>query len=146
MTGTAVVDASLAVQWVLNEPYTTEAIALLTEWERNQVIRVVPCWFAAETAAVLYRRVRLGHLSLADARWALDAVLAAVTTISDSSPIAHRATEIALNLNQSRPYDALYAALAEQYACELWTADERFYNAASSAYPWVRWIGTFHRT
>lgn len=145
MSGTAVVDASLAVQWVLDEPYTAEAIALLTEWERDQIARVVPCWFAAETAAVLHRRVRLGQLSLADARQALEDVLAAVTIVSDSAPIANRAIEIALSLNQSRPYDALYAALAERYACALWTADERFYNAASPAYRWVRWIGSFRR-
>lgn len=36
-----------------------------------------------------------------------------------------------------------YLALAEALDCELWTADERFYRAASSGHTRVRWIGSF---
>ena len=39
--------------------------------------------------------------------------------------------------------DAHYLALAESVNCELWTADERFYRAASPTVDNVRWVGDF---
>jgi predicted nucleic acid-binding protein len=38
-------------------------------------------------------------------------------------------------------YDCHYLALAERYECELWTGDERLYNAVGAKLPWVKWIG-----
>jgi predicted nucleic acid-binding protein len=143
LSETAVVDASLAAKWVIDEPHSDAALILLAEWDRTQTDRIVPCWFAAELAAVLFRRIRLGDLSVSQSRIALDRVLSAVTMVPESAPIAHRAVEIAVRLNQSRPYDSLYVALAEEHACDLWTADQRFFNAARGPYPWVRWIGEY---
>ena len=40
-------------------------------------------------------------------------------------------------------YDAHYLALAESFDCELGTADERFYRAASPRVDNVRWLGEF---
>ena len=40
-------------------------------------------------------------------------------------------------------YDAHYLALAESFGCELWTAAERFYRAASPSIDNVRWLGEF---
>ncbi len=41
----------------------------------------------------------------------------------------------ASQLKQNAAYDAHYLALAESFGCELWTADERFYRAATR---WLR--------
>jgi len=141
VNGAVVVDASVAVQWVIDDPHTAETIALLTEWERQQVRRLVPCWFAAEVAGALYKRTRRGDLTLAEAHRALADVLAAVTLQHDDCTTTARAMAIAMLLGQSRPYDAQYAALAEREGCELWTADERFYHSAHAAFPFVHWIG-----
>jgi predicted nucleic acid-binding protein len=27
--------------------------------------------------------------------------------------------------------------------CELWTADERLYNAVKDELPWVKWLGNY---
>jgi hypothetical protein len=32
-------------------------------------------------------------------------------------------------------------ALAETFACELWTADQRLVNAVYQAFGWVKWLG-----
>jgi predicted nucleic acid-binding protein len=146
MSGVVVVDASLAVAWVIEERFTAEARALLIDWEQQQVQRTVPCWFACEVGSALYRRRRRGELTQAAVRRAIADVLAAVTPQMDAPTTVFRAIEIADRLNQPRPYDAQYAALAEAEGCEFWTADERFYNAARRAYPWVRWVGDYHVT
>ena len=39
--------------------------------------------------------------------------------------------------------DAHYLALAKSVGCELWTADERSYRAASPGIDNVHWIGEF---
>jgi predicted nucleic acid-binding protein len=142
VSGVVVVDASLAVAWVLPEPATEQARARLIEWERREVQRLVPCWFACEVASALYKRRRGGEITLADAERALGDVLAAVTAQTDLGRTAARALALAERLNQRHAYDSHYAALAEREGCELWTADERFFNAAHRLCPWVRWVGS----
>ena len=50
---------------------------------------------------------------------------------------------MALAVKWRRPsiYDCLYAALADLKNCELWTADERFFNAVKDDFPLVRLLG-----
>ena len=50
---------------------------------------------------------------------------------------------MARQLNQNAAYDAHYLALAQSVGCDLWTADERFYRAASPSIENVRWLGEF---
>ena len=54
-----------------------------------------------------------------------------------------RALQLASQIKQNAAYDAHYLALAESFGCELWTADERFYRAASPSIDSVRWLGEF---
>lgn len=141
MSGSVVVDASLALKWVMNEPYTAEAAYLRSGWDQTGIDCIAPAWFAAEVANVTYRRVFAGLLSMSDAQASVTDVLAAVATQDSDAPLVLRAMEIAAAAGRSAVYDALYAALAEQRGCDLWTADERFYNAARSLSPFVHWVG-----
>ncbi len=52
-----------------------------------------------------------------------------------------RAIGLAAELRQNAVYDAHYRALAEALDCELWTADQRFYQAAADGFPKVHFIG-----
>ena len=52
-----VIDASVAVKWVLNEPRTDAALALGNEQ------LVAPALWLAEAANALWRHVRLGDLT-----------------------------------------------------------------------------------
>lgn len=137
-----VVDASLAMAWVLQEAHTTPARARLLQWERAGVTRLAPALFAAETASACRRHLAGGLLpDLAAAGRALAGVLVAVTIQPDDGLLAQRALEIATAIGAGRAYDSLYVAFAERLGLELWTGDQRLYNAAHSIFPRVRWVG-----
>jgi predicted nucleic acid-binding protein len=44
-------------------------------------------------------------------------------------------------LDRPRSYDTAYLALARLLQCELWTADQKFYNAVKDKAIEVKWIG-----
>lgn len=56
MSGQVVIDASLAVAWVVEEDAMAGALAPLEAWENQRVRRLAPCWFACEVGAALYLR------------------------------------------------------------------------------------------
>lgn len=136
-----VADASLMVKLVLAERHTAEARALFRAWEQRNIRILAPSWFACEVANVLYQRRRRGQLTLQAAKLALRGILVEVVLTPENALLAERALEMAEDLGLPAPYDTQYAALAESEACELWTADERFWNAARGRFPWVRWLG-----
>jgi predicted nucleic acid-binding protein len=141
MNGRVVVDASLAIKWVIDEPYTDEARSLLIDWEQRVVDRIVPVLFLSEINTPLLRRRRDESLSMADVELARVDVLAAVMVVAEDADLAARALAIADHLALWNGYDSLYAALAERERCEYWTCDERFWNVAREFYPWVPWVG-----
>ena len=136
-----VVDASLAVNWVLEEDQTAEARATLHEWQTRGARRIVLSWFGCEVANVLYKRVRKRALSVLDAQIAIDALLQDVTVHDVEPDVSKRALEIAYQLGNPASYDAHYVALAECLGCEIWTADERFWNSAGAGFSFLKWIG-----
>jgi len=147
MSDVVVVDTSIAVKWVVTEPDTPVALALVAEWNRNGVDLVAPALFASEITNVLYKRVRKGELTVAEAGVRLRQVFLAVPAL-DFSPdpavnlaLSMRALELARQHGLPATYDAHYLALAEREGCEYWTADERLWNAVRAPLPWVRWLG-----
>jgi predicted nucleic acid-binding protein len=136
-----VVDAGLALKWVLAEDFTAEARALLAEWEQHDTHRLVPSWFACEVGNVLVQRVRGGKLTIPQAQLAVRGLLAEVETRDSEPAVTVRALEIADELGVNASYDAQYVARAELQGCELWTADERFWRIANPRFAFVRWIG-----
>ena len=138
-----VVDASLASMWVLREPHSALALALAAEWARAGVEAIAPCFMVAEVTSALYKRVRRGELALEDARRALDVVLGFGVRLDEEPELHRRALVLAHRLDRPTPYDAHCLALAELRGWELWTGDERLYNAVRAALPWVRWVGAY---
>ncbi|MGI8553362.1 MAG: type II toxin-antitoxin system VapC family toxin [Dehalococcoidia bacterium] len=142
VTDIAVVDASLAVKWVLTEPYTSEAIALHDEWDRGGVRLLVPPLLTYEATNVVHQRVRRRQFTDAQAHRALAALISLVGPyVRYVLGLETRALEFARHFSLSATYDSQYLALAESADCEFWTADERLWNAVSGALSWVHWIG-----
>ena len=145
MNGYVVVDASLAMKWVLREPYTEEALALAEEWAAAGIRPSAPCLLLVEATNVLHRRAMLGHISLSQARELLAGLLDMGIEIRESPQIHFRAMELAQELQKAAVYDTHYLALADILECDLWTADERFFNSVKERQPRIRWLGEFKK-
>ena len=138
---TVVVDASLAIKWILDEPRSREARELLADWTEAEVGMLAPELLAWEIGRALYERIIRGELSIPEGREALQAVLeTGPELISDISSYG-RALQLASMLAQTSLNEACYLALAEHENCECWTADERLWRNVSDSMPWVKWIG-----
>lgn len=143
LTEPVVVDASLAVKWVFREPYSDEAAALLSECRRLDRRIMAPRLLAYEATRVCHKRVRSGEMSLGAATEALRAPLGLLPKLEADDALHFRAIGLAARLGMSTTYDAHYLALAEREECELWTADERLWNAVNRTLSYVRWIGEY---
>ncbi len=140
-----VVDASLAVKWVVREADTNTADELALAWERAGVTRVAPYLMPIEVANAIFRRVRQGLISLDSVGSHVSRLFDLGFELQQPSELHLWAIELASHLRQGAVYDCHYLALAELLDCEFWTADERFYNTVSLAYPRVRLLSTFTR-
>jgi len=122
---TVVVDASVALKWVIEEDGSQAAQALIAEHPL-----AAPDLLAVECANVLWAKARRGILSRDLARTALDAILATPVRLLPSAPYAAAAQTIAFDLDQTA-YDSLYLAVALADHATFITADESFAAAAS---------------
>jgi predicted nucleic acid-binding protein len=129
-----VVDCSVVVKWKIpTEDHAAAAEALLGDWEHQVVDVSVPKHFPSEVISAFLRAFRRGRITADEAREAIRDLLALPFVFCDVTAIADRAFAIA-HQHQQRAYDCLYVALAERDGVELWTGDERLYNALHAQY------------
>ncbi|HZW32295.1 MAG TPA: type II toxin-antitoxin system VapC family toxin [Isosphaeraceae bacterium] len=129
-----VLDASIALKWVLSEPDAAKARQLRDDF-RNAVHELIaPDSFTVEIAHALTKAQRRGMIPDAWALWA--DVMTTVPHLFPAHPMTPRAIQIA---TQARigVYDCLYVALAEREGCELVTADARLLNSLQPTYPFL---------
>ena len=123
---TIVVDASVAVKWVLTEPHSDAADALLDEQLAAPVLWLV------EAGNALWRRARLGQITAAEAGDLIGELLRAPVSPVAVQPHIERALQLAVEL--AHPiYDCLYLSVALQLHTHVVTADRRFAAAVSAA-------------
>ena len=122
-----VVDASVAVKWLIAEDGSDAADRLLTDDDDLHAPRLM----ASEVANALWRKVRLGEIERGQA--------GALTATLSEMPVRWGADEavcadaVHLAVALDRPvYDCVYLALAHRLDARLVTADERFANALAS--------------
>jgi predicted nucleic acid-binding protein len=127
--------------WAVPEQYTRQALALADQWARTEIRLLAPCLLLAEVTNALYKRVVRGEIDLPTAHTALEIILGFGIEIREEPGLQARAMALARQLTRPTTYDCHYLALAEQYQCELWTADQRFYNAVKQVISSVKWIG-----
>ena len=119
-----VVDASVAVKWLVEEEYSAAAERLLDGSHELYAPRLM----ASEVGNALWRKARMGEMERSRAG-ALAAAISemAVSWIGDEG-ICSDAVRLSLALD--RPvYDCVYLALAHRMGATLVTADARFANA-----------------
>ena len=141
MNGPVVVDASLAVKWLVEEDDSDRAHAALQSWVAQGITRIAPHLMPFEVANALH--VLRGELNVGDSIRMIARLLESRLELHQPPNLHVRALQLASQLKQPAVYDAHYLALAEDFGCELWTADQRFYRAVSALVPNVRWLGEF---
>ena len=143
MTGVVVVDANIAVKWLVREHDSDMAETLASRWRRDALRVTAPYVLLAETANALHKRVRQDVLTIDQAMGLLQQLRSTGVEFQHSLALYPRAVELAGQLDQGAVYDSLYLALAESLDCEFWTADGRFQRVASAQYPQVRLLAEF---
>ena len=123
MTKRAVIDASVALKWVLPENGSEAAAALRTTMLHAPHLLLVECGNA------LWVRVRRNVLSAAEAKACFDLLSDAPVALAPDAELMPAALTLALELDQT-VYDCLYLALAVKRDASLVTADRRLCAAA----------------
>lgn len=124
---TAVLDASAAVQFVLNGPHA----AAVREALETETIVVSPDLYTAEVGNALWKYVRAGQLGIAAATAAITDALELVTHRMASADIAAEALHEAARLGHP-VYDLLYFVTTRREAATLVTCDRRLRALATS--------------
>ena len=119
-----VLDASVAVKWVLPEIDTPRAQALRDDFRNHIHELIAPDIFPVEVAHALTRAERRGLIKPREADPKLADVLVTAPDLHSHLPLLRRAVEISSQWRIG-VYDCLYIALAEREQCQIVTADLR---------------------
>jgi predicted nucleic acid-binding protein len=117
---TLVIDASIAVKWVVEEDGTTDALAL-----RRKAKLIAPELLVAECANILWKKVQRNELMHDEALLAARLLQGAEIELLPMRSLLESATQISIEIDHPA-YDCLYLALAVEKKCKFVTADKRF--------------------
>jgi predicted nucleic acid-binding protein len=137
-----VVDASVAVKWVLeDEEHRAEALRRRQDIRSGTHTLVVPSFWDYELASIFSKAVSTKRLTEERGRQHLSVFLRfpAVT-------IGIRAPDVAFadaRRFQRSVIDSFYLSLAEERGCDFWSDDRKLCRALSTRFPFVRWIGDY---
>ncbi len=114
-----VVDASVAIKWVVEEPGTAEALAL------RRYRLSAPDLLIPECANILWKKARRQEMSADEASLAARLLEHADVELIPMRRLLEPATRLAIQLDHPA-YDCLYLALAQSTGCSFVTADAKF--------------------
>ena len=123
-----VLDASIALKLVVEEPGTNEAVAILQRPEP----RIAPDWILIEIAAALWNKVKYSRLLEVHAQDSLDGIPEFFDELVSSTSLLKSAFALSFQLRHP-VYDCLYLALAIEQTARVVTADRDFAKAAERA-------------
>ena len=131
MTG-YVVDASVAVKWLVTETFSDNAVRLLNA----EVTLIAPELLFAEAGNALWAMCRRRDISGEDFAEAIDTLRTAPVAVPATMRLlAASASRLAVDLDHP-VYDCFYLALGVQEHYPVITADSRFYGAVR-AHPYL---------
>jgi predicted nucleic acid-binding protein len=122
-----VIDASVAIKWVITEEGTEAANRL----RRSGTNFHAPDLLVPETGNILWKKVQRGELTQTEAHAACGILRLARIDIHAMRPQASLALQLAVEL-QHPVYDATYLALAKALNVPIVTADRRLVKKVSA--------------
>jgi predicted nucleic acid-binding protein len=147
MNHAVVVDASVALKWVLFEEFNDQARALYEAALHAHHPLLVPPHFFSEVTSALYQRTRTRepsrHLTEDEGHEALTRFSRFQVQTAEPENLYERAFLFARDHQLPSLYDSIYVVLAQMMEVTLWTADQRLITTASPVAPWVHWIGDY---
>jgi predicted nucleic acid-binding protein len=117
---TFVIDASIAVKWVVDEDGTREALTL-----RQKAKVIAAELLVAECANSLWNKVQRNELLKEEALLAARLLQGVEIELRPMRSLFETATRISIEINHPA-YDCVYLALAGVSKCQFVTADQRF--------------------
>lgn len=129
MTSAIVLDASLALAWMLSEPGPAADLPPAAVAER---VTWVPAIWEAECVNAILQAERAGRLGRLDAAVAVAEVGGFPVLLDSEPPSAPALLALARQYGLSA-YDAMYLELAKRLACPLATLDTALRQAAQRA-------------
>lgn len=121
-------DASVAVKLVVEEPDSESAVAIIDA----HADRVAPDLLTIEVASALAKKVRFAGLPRAAAEESLRSLAPFVTEFLETFDHLDRAMTLSVEMDHSL-FDCIYLAAALDRDCAVVTADRKFANAAAAA-------------
>ncbi len=118
---TLVVDASVAIRWVVDEPGTDDALAL------RRYRLSAPDLLIPECANILWKKVRRNELTEQEAMLAAGLLQRAELDLVPTRRLLEPATRLAIALDHPA-YDCIYLALAVASGWDFVTADQHLCN------------------
>jgi predicted nucleic acid-binding protein len=123
-----IVDASVAVKWVVEEPGSGSARDLVA----NGPPLLAPDLVLLEVGNALRKKLMRGLIGRAQANDGASGVERAFADLAATRPLSAVAVKLALELGYP-VYDCVYLALAARESVPLVTADDRLFEAARRA-------------
>jgi predicted nucleic acid-binding protein len=120
-----VVDASVALKFITQEPGSETAMALLAAPDPL----IAPDWVLAESASGLAKKVRANGLSQASAEAGFAALRQFFSELHATVELLDSSLDLSIHLDHAF-YDCLYLALALREKATMITADVKFATAA----------------
>jgi predicted nucleic acid-binding protein len=117
---TFVIDASIAVKWVVEENGTPEALAL-----RKTARLMAPELLVAECANIFWKKVRRNELLRDEAVLAARLLEGAEIELLPTRSLLEVATRMSIEIDHPA-YDCVYLTVAMANKCQFVTADEHF--------------------
>lgn len=115
---TFIVDASVAIKWVVSETATSQALSLHERYSLAAPDLILP-----ECANILWKKVKRGELTTAEARFAARLIEGSSLQLREMAPLFAESVELSVELDHPA-YDCTYLALALKENLRFVTADE----------------------
>jgi len=146
MNDVLVIEASVAIKWLIPEEFSDKAEALLRASRQERKRFVAPALLFSEVANAIFQRQRRRDITAAQAERALIWFQELPILRIQTPDLQMRAFGFAHRHHFKSVDDAEYAIVAQMTHSSLWTADRPFFESVREPRYWIRWIGDYPST